>query len=161
MIKQKHELLPWPNGTDLHQQETSAWHRLSAPPLSCYWSLGALPHHSRAVTLTSSTRPLLILWQQPKPKLAIISSNCSTEALKCQLQSRDWKNSFQILFLPSTVGVGMPASAAEAAAALRASSSCLCRCSSIDTRSAWTNAQKTIRLYPMCRKPLTSNMQAF
>uniref|UniRef100_A0A3Q3ADE6 Uncharacterized protein n=1 Tax=Kryptolebias marmoratus TaxID=37003 RepID=A0A3Q3ADE6_KRYMA len=44
--------------------------------------------------------------------------------------------------LPSAVGVGMPASAAEAAAARRASSSCLCRCSSIETRKAYSNAQK-------------------
>lgn len=106
MIKQNHELLPWPNGTDLHQQETSAWHRLSAPPLSCYWSLGALLHHSRAVTLTSSTRPLLILWQQPKPRLAIISSNCSTEALKCQLQSRDRKQRFPNSLLTVYSGCG-------------------------------------------------------
>lgn len=56
-----------------------------------------------------------------------------------------WSAKVSIAFLlPSTVGVGMPASAAEAAAALRASSSCLCRCSSIDTRRAWTHKQKTI-----------------
>lgn len=40
------------------------------------------------------------------------------------------------VFSPSAAGEEMPASAADATAALRASSSCRCLCSSIDTRRA-------------------------
>lgn len=40
-------------------------------------------------------------------------------------------------FSPSPPVEGIPASAADTAAARLASSSCLCRCSSMDTRSAW------------------------
>uniref|UniRef100_A0A3Q0R2A9 Uncharacterized protein n=1 Tax=Amphilophus citrinellus TaxID=61819 RepID=A0A3Q0R2A9_AMPCI len=56
---------------------------------------------------------------------------------------------FSILQLPSALGVGTPASAAEAAAALRASSSCLCRCSSIDTPldQHWDPHQTQSRLH--------------
>lgn len=118
----------WPsNNTHLLLQETSAWHRLSALPPSCCWSLEALLRRSRAEILTSSIRPPPILCQKAIDAKQRVCENYSGESAKAAL----------MLQLPSALGVGMPASAAEAAAALRASSSCLCRCSSIDTRRAW------------------------
>uniref|UniRef100_A0A671VUC5 Uncharacterized protein n=1 Tax=Sparus aurata TaxID=8175 RepID=A0A671VUC5_SPAAU len=107
--------------------------RRAGSPRRSEGTLGPASHRSRLPPVQLQWRIQSIRTDDKGPIIIILSNPNIYSSQRCHTSESYY---LSILQLPSALGVGTPASAAEAAAALRASSSCLCRCSSIDTRPA-------------------------